>query len=113
MRQAKPKRRQAMLFDAGHFAKGARMSVRHERRVVAEARSAAWWPHQRAVGACFDFFEMTVGPGNAERGDEMGLALGGRGCTACLQQALDSRHRAGEVLVGSGPARRIDSGRAV
>ena len=51
--------------------------VGQERRIVAEAGGAARRPHQRAVGARLDLLEVTVGPGDAQRGDEMRLALVG------------------------------------
>ena len=65
MRQPEPQRRQAMLLDAGHFAEGARVSIGQEHRIVTEAGGAARRPHQRAVGARLDLFEMIVGPGDA------------------------------------------------
>ena len=113
MRQAEPERRQAVLLDAGHLAEGARVSVGQERRIVAEAGGAARRPHQRAVDARLDLLEMTVGPGDAQRRDEMRLALVRRRRAALLQQAFDPRHRRGEILGRASPARRIDSGRAV
>ncbi len=74
VRQPETERRQAVLLDAGHFAEGARMSIGQEHRIVAEAGGAARRPHQRSVGARLDFLEMIVGPGDAQRGDEMRLA---------------------------------------
>ena len=91
MRQAEPERRQAVLFDAGHLAEGAGVPVGQERRIVAKAGGAARRPHQGAIDARLDLFEMAVGPGDAQRGDEMRLALVGRRRAALLQQALDPR----------------------
>jgi hypothetical protein len=56
---------------------------------------------------------MAIGPGDAQRGDEMGLAPVGRGCAALLQQPLDPAHRRHEILALAGPARRVDTGRAI
>ena len=53
------------------------VAVGQEHRIVAEAGGAARRPDQRAVGAGLDFLEMAVGPGDAQRGDEMRLALVG------------------------------------
>ena len=113
MRQAQAQRRQAVLLDAGHLAEGARVPVGQERRIVTEAGGAARRPHQRAVGARLDLFEMIVRPGDAQRGNEMRLALRRRGGAALLQQALDPRHRGGKILGRPGPARRENPGRAI
>src|ERR1700722_1836574 len=85
VRQPHSKRRQAMLFDRGHFAEGATMSIRQEHRIVTEARGAARRPHQRPIGARFDFLDMTVGPGDAERGYEMRASLRSLRRAALLQ----------------------------
>ena len=110
MREAFARGRQAVLLVGGHLAEGARMAVRQEDRIVAEAGAAARRPDQRAVDAAFELFEMAVGPGEAERRDEMRLALRGLGRAALLQQALDPRHRGGEILARPGPARRMNAG---
>ena len=47
---------------------------------------------------------MTVGPGDAQRGDEMRLALRGLLGAALLQQALDPRHRRVEILALGRPS---------
>ena len=56
------------------------MSIGQERRIIAEASGTARRPYQRAVGARLDLFEMVVGPGHAQRGNEMRAAL--RWCVA-------------------------------
>ncbi|MGY4328665.1 hypothetical protein ACVWWG_003082 [Bradyrhizobium sp. LB7.2] len=79
--------------------------IGQKHRVVAEAGGAARRPHQRAVDARLDLFEMIVGPCDAERGNEVRLALVGRGRAALLQQPFDLRHRRGKILARTGPAR--------
>ena len=106
MRQAEAERRQAVLLVARHLAEGARVTVGQEHRIVAEAGGAARRPHQRAVDARLDLFEMAVGPGDAQRRDEMRLALVGRGRAALLQQPLDPRHRGSEILGLARPSAR-------
>jgi methylmalonyl-CoA mutase N-terminal domain/subunit len=98
VRQAKAERWQAVLLDAFHLAEGAVMTIGQEHRIVAEAGGAARRPHQRAVDARFDLFEMIVGPGDAKRGNEMSRALLRRGRAALLQQAFDLRHRSGKIF---------------
>src|ERR1700733_5531808 len=66
VRQPEPERRQAVFLEAGHFAEGPRISVRLERRIVAEAGGTARRPNQRAVRARLDLFEMIVGPRHAQ-----------------------------------------------
>src|SRR5438270_4749184 len=93
MRQSQSKRRQTMLLEARHLAEGARTPVRQERGVVAESGGASRRPHQRAVDARLDLFEMIVRPCHAQRGYEMRRAPLG-GCRAAfLQQAFHPRHR--------------------
>src|SRR5436309_15806542 len=105
MRQPEPKRRQAVLLEAGHFAEGARVSIGHEHRIVSKAGGAARRPYQRSVDAGFDFFEMIVGPGDTQRGNEMRASLRRRRCAAFPEQTFDPRHRDHEILIGLGPAR--------
>src|SRR5258706_1321406 len=71
VRQPEPKRRQAVLLDAGHFAEGAGVSIGHEHRIVAKAGGAALRPKQRSVDARLDFFEMIVRPVDAKDGNEI------------------------------------------
>ena len=75
VRQAEPERRQAVLLDRGHLAEGPVVSVGQERRIIAETGGAARRPDQSSIGARLDLFEMAVGPGDAQRRDEMRLAL--------------------------------------
>src|SRR5688572_8898083 len=99
MRQPEPEWRQAMLLEAGHFAKSARMPIRQEDRVVAKSGRAARRPHQGAVGAGLDLFEMAVRPGDAQCGNEMRAALRGLRGAALLQQPFDPGHGDTEILV--------------
>src|SRR5467141_2038437 len=75
VRQPQTKRWQAMFLDAGHFAESARVSIRPEHRIVAEAGSSARRPHQRSLRVSLDFLKMIVGPCDAKCGNEMRLAL--------------------------------------
>ena len=101
-----------MLLVARHLAEGERKAVGQEHRVVAEPLGAAWRPHQRAVDLGLEFLEMPVRPRDAQRRDEMRLALVRRRRAALAQQRIDARHRGGEILRRSGPARRMDAGLA-
>ena len=56
---------------------------------------------------------MAVGPGHAQRRDEMRLALFRRRGAAFVKFDLDRLHGAAEILFRPGPARRMDSRRAV
>src|SRR6185369_12820771 len=107
VRQAEADRRQAVFLDRGHLAKGPDVPIGLERRIIAETGGAAWRPDQSSIGAGFDLFEVTVRPGDAQRGHEMCLSLVRRGGAALLQQALDPAHRRHEVLALAGPARRV------
>src|SRR5207342_624998 len=89
VRQPHSERRQAMFLDAGHFAEGAGVSIRQERGIVTEAGGATRWPDQGSVGARLDFLDMSIGPGDAKRGNEMRLSLRGLRGAALLEQALD------------------------
>src|SRR6478609_441443 len=102
-----------MLLDRGHLAKGPRVPVGQERRIIAETGGAARRPDQSSVDARLDLFEVTVGPGDAQRGNEMRAASPGRSGAAFLQQALYPAHRRHEVLALSGPARRVNAGCAI
>src|ERR1700690_2529441 len=70
--------RQAVLFQRAHLSEGAVRSVGFEQWIVAEALIAARRPHRHAVDASFEFFQMAIGPGETERGDEMRAPLLGR-----------------------------------
>src|SRR6201989_1465646 len=106
-------RRQSVLFEAGHLAESAVETIGQEHRIITETGAAARRPDQRSVHARLDFRDMIVGPGHAERGDEMRLALVGCCRAAFLQQPLDPRHRRVEILARSGPARGKQPRRAI
>ena len=95
-----------------HLPEGALKAVGLEQRIVAEALLAARRPHRDAVDAALEFFHVAVRPGETERGDEMAAPLFGRFRAALDQQRLDFVHGETEILVGSGPARRMNAGLA-
>src|SRR6266699_1598601 len=99
-------RRQAVLVLARHLAEREREPVGSKHRVVAEAALSARGPHQGAVDPRLEFLGVPVGPGKAQRTDEMRTPVG-LACRALLpQQALDLLHRRVEILVWSRPAHR-------
>src|SRR5580700_9743775 len=106
MRQALAARRQAVFLVARHFAKCARVAVGQEYRIVAETFVAARRPDQGAVDLGLEILDTAVGPGDAERRDEMRLTLFRRGRAAFVQFDLDRLHGAAEILFRPGPARR-------
>ena len=113
VRQAAAVRRQAVLLLARHLAEGAGLAVRQEQRIVAEAQGAARRPDHGAVHGRLELLDMAVGPGDAQRRDEMPApALGALGA-ALDQQALNLVHRETKILVRPGPARRVDAGLTV
>src|SRR5262249_28980455 len=105
-------RRQAVLLLARHLAEGAWVPVRQKHRIVAETLVAAWRPYQHTVDAALEGLNMTVRPGDAERRDEVRGTRRGRRRAEALQLLLDVAHGAAEILVGAGPARRMDARRA-
>ena len=78
MRQAATVRRQAVLVLARHLAEGLGLTIGQEQRVVAEAEIAAWRPHHGAVDRRLELLGMAVGPGDAQRRNEMPEAALGR-----------------------------------
>src|SRR5262249_54063834 len=103
MRQALPVRRQPVLLVARHFAEGLIEAVGQEHRIVAEALLAARRPDQRAVDLAFERLGVTVRPGDAQRRDEVRLALLGSKSVALAQARFDALHRVAEVLRLAGP----------
>ena len=89
------------------------MAVGQEHRIVTKALIAARRPNQRAVDAALEFLDVTIGPGHAQRGDEMRLAALRRRRAALAEFFLDRRHGPGKIPLGPGPARRMDTRRAV
>src|SRR5438128_4867793 len=113
MGETEHRRGYAVFLEAGQLAERTRVAIRKEGRIVAESGSAARRPDQRSVGPGFDLLDMAVGPGHAQRRDEMRPSLVRRGGAALLQRALDPRHGGGKILALAGPARGIDTGRAI
>ena len=105
VRQAEAEWRQAMFLDRGHLAKGPLMSIRQERRIITETGGAARRLYQSSIGAGLDLFEMAIGPGDAQRRDEVGLSFGRLVGAALFEQPLDPAHRGIEILGRPGPAR--------
>ena len=81
---------------------------RDEHRIIAEALVAAGRPDDRAVDAADERLGVAVGPGEAQRGDEPGAAVG-----IVADTFMHHRHRGCEILRRPGPAGGIDAGRAV
>jgi hypothetical protein len=98
-----------VLFLARHFAEGAGLPGRQENRIVAKAFVAARRPYDRTVDAGFEFFDMSVRPGDAQSRDEMRVALRSRGSAAILKLLLDRFHGTAKILIRSGPACRINA----
>src|SRR5271156_4258191 len=117
MRKTFAVRRQSVFLVARHFAEGPRMTVRlaigQKHRIITEALFAARRPDQNAVDPRLEFFEMSVRPGDGESRDEMGATLARCGGAALVELLLDRGHGGGKVLIGAGPARRIDPGFAI
>src|SRR5262249_51232209 len=59
----------------------------HEHRIVAEAADAARRPNERAVDPALEALDMPVGPGDAQRAGEEGIAAGFR--SGAFQMLLD------------------------
>ena len=70
VRQAFAERRQAVFFLGAHLAEGLIETVGLEHRIVAETTLATRRPDGGAVDCGLKLFEMTVGPGQTQRGDE-------------------------------------------
>ena len=107
-----PLRRQPVFFFRVHFAESAVEAIGTKKRIVAEAFVATRWPHCNAVNTALELFDVPVGPGNAQRGDEMRAPLFGCFGAAFDQQCLNTVHGAAKILVGSRPARGMDAGLA-
>src|SRR5581483_497200 len=76
MGQAPAFRRETMFVVGAHLAKGSVETFRLKHRIITETGGAARRPDQRAVDAAFEFFQMPVGPGDAQGGDEMRTPVG-------------------------------------
>ena len=106
MRQPFPSRRQSVLFLGAHLAEGAVEAVGQEQRVVAEAVVAARRPDDDAIDAALEVLDMAVGPGQAERGDEMRAPLSA--CGRCVRlKVVWMRFMAARKSL-SGPAQRAE-----
>src|SRR5262245_3105971 len=101
-----------MLLRIRHLAEGQRVAIRQKHRVVPETLVAAWRPDKGAVHRSVEFFKVSVGPGEAERANELRLALAARVRAALAQLVFHRLHGTPEVLFGTRPARRVDTGLA-
>ena len=89
------------------------VAVGQEHRIVPETFVTARRPDQRAVDPGLEILDMAVGPGRAQRRDEMRRALFRRRCAAFVELDLDRLHGAAEILFRPGPARGMNARRAV
>ena len=86
------------------------MPFGNEDRVIAETAITAWRPDKSPVDAALETFLMSIRPAQDEGADEMRppvCAAGGR------KRAFHLLHCHDEILVRTGPSRRIDPRRAV
>src|SRR5690348_17135924 len=109
MREAFAIWRQSVFFLGVHFAERAVESIRQKQRIVTEAFCAAWGPDGDTIDTAFEIFGVTVGPGKAERGDEVTAPLVRGAGSALDEQRLDAVHRKAEIFIRPRPTRRIDS----
>src|SRR5207245_2661756 len=103
-------RRQAVFLHVRHLAEGAGMAGGQKHRIVAETLLAARRPDERAVDGALEFLDVFVGPGEAERADEMRRALAARTRAALAQLVFHDLHGPPKVFLRARPARRIDAG---
>ena len=99
-----------MFLLVRHLAEGAGVAAGQEHGIVAETFLAARRPDEDAVDLGLEFLDVSVGPGEAQRADELRLASAARKRAALAQLVFHRLHGAAEVLVGPRPARRIDAG---
>src|SRR5262249_43260160 len=104
--------RHAMLLNVRHFAKSKHVAIRQKHWVVAETPLTAWRPDEGAVHRGVELFHMPIGPGEAERADELRLTFLGSLRTALAQFIFHRLHGTSEVLFGTRPARRVNPGLA-
>src|SRR5262245_13007637 len=98
-----------MLPRVRHFAESASMAVRQKHGVVAETLIAARGPHEGAVHRSLECFNVSVGPSETQRADELSLALGRCVRAAFAQSVFHRLHGAPEVFFGTRPACRVDA----
>src|SRR4249920_2420286 len=104
MRQALALRRQFVFFFRIHLTKRTVEPVRPEKWIVAKTLVAPWRPYCDAIDAPLEFFCVAIGPGDAERGDEMCASLLGSLGAMFDQQRLNAVHRTAKVLIRPRPA---------
>src|SRR5262249_42569808 len=92
---------------------GSLLAVRQKHRIVTEAAIPARRPYQRAANARFEVLGVAVWPCEAQRRDKMRPAAFWRGCAAQPQLLLDRFHGAVKIAIRTGPARRLNAGRAI
>src|SRR5262245_66695054 len=98
-----------MFFVGGHFAERPVEAIGTEKRIVAEAFVAARRPDCDAVDSAFKFLEVTIWPGEAQRGHEMRATPVGSLGSLFNQQRLNAVHCGAKVLVWPGPPRGMNS----
>ena len=94
----------AVFFHRVHFREGDVVAVGDKNRIVAESLIAAHGPDQGSVDPAFEGFHMPIWPAQRQGADEMGGAV-----VLARQFVLDGLHGDVEILVRTGPARRINA----
>src|SRR5690606_23314889 len=96
-----------------HFSEGFGLAFGHEDRIVAEAPLAAWRPDKLTAHDPLETLDMPVRPGKRKHADEARPAVD-LAVPVCLRlkAVLDLLHGEPEVFRGTGPAGRINAGRA-
>src|SRR5215471_9165352 len=95
-----------VLFCGVDLAKGQRLAVRDEHRVVAEPAITARRPGEGPFNLAAEELRPTVGPGEREDRDET------RDTVLFAEFPVNAFHRDPEVFGGTGPARGINPRRA-
>src|SRR5690554_1181891 len=102
----------AVLFIRRHFTERARVSIRLEHGIIAEAELAARWPYQITVYLTTEILSLAIGEAQAEHRNEIRPALFGLGHSLFLQKIFDLLHRKTEIARTVGhrsPISRVDA----